>query len=104
MREKRFVLKADVGEAMALPQLLQLGSDADRFEAVPAAAVDRGIRAEGAPEAASLRRGVVDLARLLQRKVPLDVDERVIVLRQIVDVARRARRIDVRRGGGAGDA
>src|SRR5207237_8034946 len=74
VREKRLVLKADVREAMTLPEPVQLGRHAQRLEAEPRAAVHGGIGAERAAEAAALRGNVIELPLAFQREVALDVD------------------------------
>src|SRR5262249_29015034 len=84
------VLEVEIVEAVALPQGLELLAHALGLVAVPAPIVDLGVGAEGAPEAASLRRDVVELALPLDLEEALDVDELVAMGGELVEVAELA--------------
>src|SRR2546425_1450284 len=92
MCEKRLVLEADVGERVPFPEMFELVANPARLETEPRAAVHRWIGAEGAAEAASLRRDVVQLPLALQREIVIHVDQAIVVCGERVDVARRTRR------------
>ena len=92
---KNLVLKADVGESVAMPEALELGADACGLETRPVSSVDGRIGAEGAPEAAPLRRDESSCRCRFKPKCPIDRDQAVVVRGELVDIDGRARRIQL---------
>src|SRR6185437_66136 len=72
--EEGLVLKIDVIEVVAVPELLQSQCHACGFKSNPLAAVNERIGAESAAEIAALRGNVVELPLALELEIALDRD------------------------------
>jgi hypothetical protein len=89
VREKCLVLEGQVLYHIALMQILDFLADALGRESGPASLEHRRVRAKGTAEAASLRRDVIELPRLLALEIPLNGNQRIVVRRELIEILQR---------------